>query len=65
MKIIVTFACTGDRFVKAGYSEPKPLIEANDKKLIEYVIDMFDKENDEFIFICNKTHSTTTNMLAV
>jgi NDP-sugar pyrophosphorylase family protein len=65
MKIIVTLAGTGDRFVKAGYSEPKPLIEANNKKLIEYVIDMFDKENDEFIFICNKTHATTTNMLAI
>jgi len=65
MKIIVTLAGTGNRFVEAGYTAPKPLIKANDKKLIEYVVDMFDKENDEFIFICNKTHSTDTDILAV
>lgn len=55
----------GNRFVNAGYDQPKPLIEANGKRLIEHIVDMFDKENDEFVFICNKKHTETTNMIGV
>jgi NDP-sugar pyrophosphorylase family protein len=56
MKIIIPMAGSGDRFVKAGYKDPKPFIEVRGKRIIEYVCDMFDKENDEFIFICNAEH---------
>jgi NDP-sugar pyrophosphorylase family protein len=56
MKIIIPMAGSGDRFVKAGYKDPKPFIEVRGKRIIEYVCDMFDKENDEFILICNAEH---------
>jgi NDP-sugar pyrophosphorylase family protein len=54
-------AGTGNRFVQKGYQDPKPLIEVNNKRIIEYILDMF-SENDEFVFICNETHLKETNM---
>ena len=45
----------GERFRRAGYSVPKPLIEIDDKPIIAHVIDMFPGEQD-FIFICNQDH---------
>ena len=65
MKIIVPMAGTGRRFVEAGYKDPKPLIHANGKRLIEYITKMFDTENDEFVFICNQTHIETTEMSSI
>jgi NDP-sugar pyrophosphorylase family protein len=56
MKIIVPMAGFGQRFVEAGYKEPKPFITVGGKRVIEYICDMFDKENDEFVFICNIKH---------
>jgi len=50
MKIIVPMAGTGNRFVQAGYEDPKPLIRINGKRIIEYILDMF-SDNDEFVFI--------------
>lgn len=61
MKIIVPMAGTGDRFIKAGYKDPKPLIKVNEKRIIEYILDIFSK-NDEFIFICNKAHVENTDI---
>ncbi len=52
---------TGARFIKAGYSEPKPLIKINGKAIIEHVIALFPGEND-YIFICNEFHLQTTKM---
>lgn len=65
MKIIVPMAGTGQRFVVAGYEDPKPLIHVNGKRIMEYICEMFDKAEDEFIFICNETHLATTNMREV
>jgi NDP-sugar pyrophosphorylase family protein len=45
----------GERFRRAGYSVPKPLIEIDSKPIIAHVIDMFPGEKD-FIFICNQDH---------
>jgi NDP-sugar pyrophosphorylase family protein len=61
MKIIIPMAGTGDRFIKAGYNEPKPLIKVNGKRIIEYILDIF-SNNDEYIFICNKLHIETTDI---
>jgi NDP-sugar pyrophosphorylase family protein len=61
MKIIIPMAGTGDRFVMKNYVDPKPLIEVNGKRIISYIYEMFDK-NDEFVFICNETHLKTTKM---
>jgi NDP-sugar pyrophosphorylase family protein len=65
MKVIFPMAGTGNRFVQAGYTDPKPLIHVNGKRIIEYICEMFDKENDEFIFICNDIHLRDTNMREV
>ena len=45
----------GERFRRAGYNVPKPLIEIDGKPIIAHVIDMFPSEQD-FIFICNQDH---------
>jgi len=45
----------GERFRRAGYKVPKPLIIIDGKPIISYVIDMFAGETD-FIFICNQEH---------
>ncbi len=51
----------GERFIRAGYKTPKPLIEVEGKPIIAHVIDMFNGEQD-FIFICNQDHLENTNM---
>jgi len=45
----------GERFRRAGYGIPKPLIQIDGKPIIAHVIDMFPGETD-FIFICNRDH---------
>lgn len=62
MKIIIPMAGTGNRFVERGYNDPKPLIKVNGKRIIEYILDMFNDDDDEFVFICNDTHLATTNI---
>jgi NDP-sugar pyrophosphorylase family protein len=62
MNIIVPMAGSGERFVLAGYKEPKPMIEVGGRRIIEYVIDMYDSENDNFYFICNSEHLANTDM---
>lgn len=61
MKIIIPMAGTGQRFVAAGYEDPKPLIRVNGKMILEYILDMFDP-SDEIVFICNDAHLATTDM---
>ena len=47
----------GERFRKAGYEVPKPLIFIDGKPMIAHVIDLFrNEENHNFLFICNKDH---------
>ena len=55
MQIVIPMSGFGERFRKAGYSIPKPLIEVEGKPIIAHVIDMFKNENN-FIFICNEDH---------
>lgn len=45
----------GERFRRAGYAIPKPLIEIDGKPIIAHVVDMFPGESD-FTFICNEEH---------
>src|SRR5258708_4893903 len=64
MFIITPMAGTGQRFIAAGYTDPKPLIKVYNKRIIEYILDMFDK-NDKFVFICNKKHIDKTEMASI
>jgi NDP-sugar pyrophosphorylase family protein len=61
MKVIIPMAGMGDRFVQRGYKDPKPLIKAGDKRIIEYILDLFSEE-DEIVFICNEKHLNETNI---
>ena len=55
MQIVIPMSGFGERFRKAGYDIPKPLIELEGKPIIAHVIDMFPGETD-FTFICNQEH---------
>jgi GTP:adenosylcobinamide-phosphate guanylyltransferase len=55
LQIIIPMSGFGERFRRAGYVLPKPLIEIDGKPIIAHVIDMFPGEQD-FIFICNEDH---------
>lgn len=61
MHIIIPMSGTGQRFIKAGYKTPKPLIKVDDKPMIEHVVNLFPGET-KITFICNKDHLATTNM---
>ncbi len=58
VQIIIPMSGFGERFRRAGYTIPKPLIEIDNKPIIAHVIDMFPGEAD-FIFICNRDHLNT------
>jgi len=64
MNVLIPMAGTGNRFVQKGYKDPKPLIKANNKRIIEYIVDMFSPD-DKITFICNKVHADTTNMIDI
>jgi NDP-sugar pyrophosphorylase family protein len=65
MNIIIPMAGSGERFVMAGYTDPKPLIKVQNKRIVDYVCDMFDRDNDNFIFVCNEKHLESTDMLNI
>ncbi|MCW7472076.1 NTP transferase domain-containing protein [Leptospira levettii] len=64
MHIIIPMSGIGKRFLKAGYTRPKPLIEVDGKPIIAHVIEMFPGET-KFTFICNEEHLKTTDMRSV
>ena len=47
----------GQRFVDAGYQDPKPtiMLQPSGRRIIDYVVNTFDP-TDKFIFICNEDH---------
>lgn len=55
MQIVIPMSGFGERFRRAGYSVPKPLIEVDGRPIIGHVIDMFPGESN-FTFICNEDH---------
>lgn len=55
MQIVIPMSGFGERFRRAGYEVPKPLIEIDGKTIISHVVDMFPGENN-FIFIVNQEH---------
>ena len=54
-QIIIPMSGFGERFRRAGYTFPKPLIDVDGQPIIAHVINLFPKETD-FIFICNQAH---------
>jgi NDP-sugar pyrophosphorylase family protein len=60
MQIVIPMSGFGERFRRAGYAVPKPLIEVDGKPIIAHVIDLFPGEM-EFTFICNEEHLANPN----
>lgn len=60
--IVIPMSGLGKRFVESGYKDPKPLIIVDNLPIIEHVVNLFDKKNDKYIFICNDLHLRETNM---
>jgi NDP-sugar pyrophosphorylase family protein len=54
----------GKRFIDAGYSDPKPLIEVDGKPMIEHVLNLFPGVTD-VLFICNHHHLQNTDMYKI
>lgn len=61
MKIIIPMAGRGSRFEKAGYVNPKPLIDVNGKPMIARVIDNIGLKGD-YIFLVLKEHLDKFNL---
>src|SRR3990170_2146862 len=59
MQIVVPMAGAGTRFVQAGYTSPKPLIEVDGMPVIEHVIRLFPGER-QFLFVCARNHLEET-----
>ncbi|GJE14823.1 NTP transferase domain-containing protein [Methylobacterium longum] len=55
MQIVIPMSGAGERFRRAGYTLPKPLIVVEDKPIIAHVIDLFPGETN-FVFVCNQDH---------
>jgi NDP-sugar pyrophosphorylase family protein len=64
MKVIIPMSGVGNRFVTAGYTDPKPLIEVDGQPMIKHVLDLFPGETDIHC-ICNREHIETTAMRSV
>ncbi len=45
----------GQRFLDAGYTLPKPMLEVEGRTIISHIVDMFPGDN-RFTFVCNKNH---------
>ena len=63
INIVVPMAGRGSRFVKAGYTLPKPLLPVFGRPMIEVVIEnLRPKLAHRFIFICQKEHLRLFNL---
>ena len=61
INILIPMAGEGSRFIKAGYSEPKPFIDINGKSMIQLVHDNINI-NGQYIFIAKKDHIDKYNL---
>ena len=64
LNIIVPMAGAGQRFIDAGYSFPKPLIEVFKKPMIQWVIDCINI-NANYTFIIRKEHQEKYNIISL
>lgn len=55
MNILIPMAGAGSRFISAGYTFPKPLIDINGKSMIQIVVENLNIEGN-YIFIVRKEH---------
>ncbi len=57
LNIVIPMAGRGERFRRAGYTTPKPLLDVHGRTMIKMVIDnLRPKTKHRFIFICLREH---------
>jgi HAD superfamily hydrolase (TIGR01509 family) len=61
MNILIPMAGAGSRFVQAGYTFPKPLIDVNGKPMIQVVVENLNIEA-HYIFLVQKEHYEQYNL---
>jgi dTDP-glucose pyrophosphorylase len=61
LNILIPMAGKGSRFSAAGYTFPKPLIEIENKPMIQLVIESLNLEGN-YIFIIQKEHQKKYNL---
>lgn len=61
LNILIPMAGAGSRFEQAGYTFPKPLIEVNNKPMIQVVVENLNIEAN-YIFVVQKTHRERYNL---
>lgn len=64
MLIFVPMSGLGSRYIRAGYTAPKPLINVDGKYMIEHVLDMFPKHYP-CLFTVNRQHAEETDLCEV
>lgn len=64
MNLVIPMSGLGARFARAGYTDPKPLINIHGRPIIEWVLKMFPGA-ENVVFICRNEHLETTEMRAV
>jgi len=64
MNVLIPMAGAGKRFADAGYIFPKPLIEIDNKPMIQWVIDSLNLKAN-YIFIIQKEHQKKYNIKSV
>jgi len=63
MLIFIPMSGFGDRYIRAGYTEPKPLIPVDGVPMIERIVKGFG-ESHRFLFAVNRTHAERTDILS-
>ena len=61
MNILILMAGAGSRFLNAGYNLPKPLIEINNKPMIQAVVESL-SINGTYTYVVQKEHYQKYNL---
>lgn len=61
LNVLIPMAGAGSRFAQAGYTFPKPLIQVNDRPMIQVVVDNLALDA-HFIFVVQKEHRIKYNI---
>lgn len=61
LNVLIPMAGAGSRFMQAGYTFPKPLIQVNDKPMIQLVVENLGLDAN-YIFVVQKEHREKYNL---
>lgn len=61
MKLLIPMSGQGSRFKAVGFKEPKPLIPAGGKPIIQHFLEQIPRDWEK-LYICNEQHLAETNL---